>query len=403
MNGDKMKAYIIDFQTIETPDVSEVEALVQDLGYEIAHIGTFKSRDRKFLGRGQLEKIREEVYADETIDTIVFNGMLSGLKYKLLEKFFNRAILSRIDVIIRIFEKRALTTEGRLQVRLAALLHKKSKLVRAWTHLERQRGSTRSIGGPGESQLELDKRMIFDDIEKVKRQLKKVQQDRDVRKATRTEKVVSIIGYSNAGKTTLFNALTDSDLSTSSKPFETLDPFMRQATLPNNQTVIISDTVGFVTHLPPFLVKAFQSTLEQITDADLLLYVTDSSNPDDHEEVMKWLKRLKVENKPLIHVWNKVDLIDKEKAKDLDGVKVSAQTGEGIDKLFAEISAVVSDVMLLRVKLDYSQTDTLSWLMRNRITIKTDNFDDHVLVECQLSTVDYKRFKHLFPGVLVIE
>lgn len=381
---------IVNFEQIDSPDVGEIKALCEDLGYTVAHILNFKPHNKKFLGKGQMEQIQAFVEANDPY-AVVYNGFLSGLKYKIMEKYIKRKILSRVDIIINVFENRAHTVEGKLQVKLASLLHQRSKLVRAWSHLEKQRGGSMFMGGPGETQLELDKRIISDKIESIKKQLNKVEQDRNTRSVSRTDPIIALIGYSNAGKTTLFNKLTQSTCEVSPKPFQTLDPFLRPATLPNSQKVIISDTVGFVTNLPPFLIKAFRATLEQICQAKVLLCVHDITNPSNLDEIHKWLKALKVDTKPIIYVLNKADLINEE--VNLEGIKISCKANTGFDELYSEIIKLIDDTVTLDLHIPYSDQETLSWLMNNNLEIMSNYDEEGTIVKVKLSGLANKQFK----------
>lgn len=399
------KVCLVDFQDLKTPPIDEIKALLCDLDYEILEVMTFQARQKKFLGKGQIERIAQFVKDNDCF--MVYNNHLTGLQYKILDKAFkNEKTLSRIDIIIQVFEKRAMTTEAKLQVRLAKLLHEKAKLVRRWSHLERQRGGTGSIGGPGETQLELDSRMIYNSIDDVKAKLRKIKQDRLERQKGRTDKMVALVGYSNAGKTSLLNKLTDGDANVSSKPFETLDPFARQCILKNQQKIIMADTVGFVTHLPPFLIPAFRSTLENIIHADLLLFVTDSSAEQyNMNQVLQWIKLLKADSKPMIYVWNKVDLIDDVKREYLktlqfNDVQVSTITGEGIDLLLEKVEHVVSEQLLLEI-LVVPGSEEYNWLFKYSRPEVIDFENDKAKCRCILSHVNYDRFCKFFPDVKV--
>ncbi len=466
---------LVDLQGYRTPPVEELKALLTDLGYNILQTFSFKAREKKFLGKGQLKtisdfvinenervhaemikcyKCREKEYnaqfepvrlnndhicslktavhsdntqtevhsvkkddceeckyrsrrifmTEEDQCAIVYNNVLTGLQYKILEKLCGTKILSRIDIIIEIFDHRAFTVEAKLQVKLAKLLHQKTKLTNQWSHLERQRGNTDNIGGPGETQFELDKRMIDDAVLDVKKRLAKLAADSDMRNAGRKDKTVALVGYSNAGKTSLFNKLTDADAKVSSKPFETLDPFLRQCILHNNQKIIISDTVGFVTYLPPFLIQAFRSTLENITRASLILFVIDASiRPYQLNEVMSWLKILKVLDKPMIYVWNKVDLISNEDRQYIDGmqlehVKISTVTGEGIHELRQQIEKHITDKIYVKITC-HTGGDAYQWLLKHTRAHEQMYDDIWCVYSCYISHEDCNRFMKLFPDM----
>lgn len=336
---------------------------------------------------------------------LVYNNTLTGLQYRVLRALCQTRVLSRIDIIIDIFKHRAHTVEAKLQVQLATLLHNRTQLIGQWSHLERQGGKYNTVGGPGETQFELDRRMIDDAVLDVKKKLAKLAEDSEMRNAGRKDKIVALVGYSNAGKTSLFNKLTGDDAKVSSKPFETLDPFLRQCTLKNHQKIILSDTVGFVTYLPPFLIQAFRSTLENITRASLILFVIDSSiRPYQLNEVMAWLKILKVLDKPMVYVWNKIDLISDEDKKYIDGmnldhVKISTLTDEGIEELREQIEKNITDKLYVKIKCNIGG-EAYTWLMKN--TRANEQIYDDVWCEhsCYISHEDYNRFVKMFPDVL---
>lgn len=410
----KGNACLVDFQDLKSPPVAEIKALLQDLGYNVVQVFTFHARNRRFLGKGQLQMVGDFVtkYNDEMAnDTsserclVVYNNTLSGLNYKVLEGACKTSVLSRIDIIIEIFENRAMTVEAKLQIRLAKALHQKTKLLKLWSHLERQGGggSYTAVGGPGETQYELDRRMLEDSVADIKRKLAKIKSDSKTRQEARKDKVVALVGYSNAGKSSLFNKLANGDAKVSPKPFETLDPFMRQLVLSNHQKIILSDTVGFVSFLPPFLIQAFRSTLENIAQADLILFVIDSSiQPYNLNEVLNWLKILKVLDRPLVYVWNKVDLISDEQKRyiggmELDAVQVSSVTGEGVKALLSRIETGVSEQVRVHVRCNLSkEQDAYQWLFKNSMPTE-QQYDDETF-ECYslMSNENYNRFVKLF-------
>ncbi len=413
----KRKVCLVDFQGFKTPPVAEIKALLDDLKYEIVQTFTFQARNRKFIGKGQLQMIADFINTEEESITcgknndnkciVVYNNILTGLNYKILETACKTQILSRIDVIIEIFQSRALTVEAKLQVRLAQLLHGKTKLIKLWTHLEKQKGGTNTVGGPGETQFEMDKRMIEDAVIDIKRKLIKIKDDSKLRQEGRQDKVIALVGYSNAGKTSLFNTITQGNAKVSSKPFETLDPFMRQCVLSNAQKIIVSDTVGFVSFLPPFLIQAFRSTLENITQADLLLFIIDASvTPYNLAEVMNWLKMLKVLDVPMIYVWNKVDLLTQEMRDyidkmDLDSVKVSSITGEGVKELMKKVSSQISDMVSVRVTCS-ADSPIYAWLFKQCIPTNLVYQDEEISLDCQLSKENYNRLVKMFTAKHVI-
>ena len=409
---EKSNVCLVDFQDLKSPPVSEIRALLQDLGYNIIQTFTFHARNRRFLGKGQLQMIadfisqhNENLPYDRSDEKciIVYNNTLSGLNYKIMEAACKTTVLSRIDIIIEIFENRAMTVEAKLQIKLAKALHQKTKLIKLWSHLERQRGSTATIGGPGETQFELDRRILEDSIEDIKRKLIKIKNDSKTRQESRKDKVVALVGYSNAGKSSLFNKLTNGDAKVSPKPFETLDPFMRQTVLPNHQKIILADTVGFVSFLPPFLIQAFRSTLENIIQADLILFVIDSSmKPYNLNEVLNWLKILKVLDRPLIYVWNKIDLLTEDQkhyisTMELDSIQISSLTGFGIKSLISRIETGVSEQVRVHIKCNLTtEQEAYQWLFKN--SLPTDQQYNDEFFECHslMSKENYNRFLKLF-------
>jgi GTP-binding protein HflX len=318
-----------------------------------------------------------------------------------LEKELNAKVLDRTGLILEIFGERARTKEGTLQVDLAHLNYQKGRLVRSWTHLERQRGGAGFLGGPGETQIESDRRVLQDKINKLKHELETVRRTRDLHRAKRKKvpfPVVAIVGYTNAGKSTLFNRLTGAGVLAEDMLFATLDPTLRRVRLPHGTPVILSDTVGFISDLPTHLIAAFRATLEEVVEADLVIHLRDISDPDtaaQAEDVERILADLGVDagdSKRVIEVWNKIDRLDEGNrarllADGIDGknappIAVSAATGEGIDVLKAVIETRVSgELETLTVTLKPDQLGLVDWLYRNGdVVSRTDNEDGGVTV-----------------------
>ena len=335
------------------------------------------------LGGGKVAEVAERVKADE-IDLVVVDGTLTPGQQRNLEKKWQCKVIDRTGLILEIFGERARTREGVLQVDLAALNYQRSRLVRSWTHLERQRGGAGFLGGPGESQLELDRRIIADKIVKIERELEDVKRTRALHRKARERvpyPVVALVGYTNAGKSTLFNKLTGAEVFAKDLLFATLDPTMRLIRLPQGRKVILSDTVGFISDLPTSLVAAFRATLEEVLSADVILHVRDVAHEDaaaQDADVRKVLDELGIDDlarsQRLIEVWNKIDLLDEERRAELSAelaranatVTVSAQTGEGLDGLLRAIEAKLSEFAVpIEVLIPFGDGETLAWLFRN--------------------------------------
>ncbi len=309
------------------------------------------------FGSGKVDELKSRIKADE-VDLVLIDGPVSPVQQRNLEKEWGIKLLDRTSLILEIFADRARTREGVLQVELAALSYQRSRLVRAWTHLERQRGGFGFVGGPGETQIESDRRAIDDQVIRLKRQLEQVVKTRELHRAARAKvpfPIVALVGYTNAGKSTLFNRITGAEVLAKDMLFATLDPTMRGVALPSGAKIILSDTVGFISDLPTQLVAAFRATLEEVLSADLILHVRDISHPETMEQaadVTDILASLGVrEDTPLIEVWNKLDLVDPSQREALAAqaaqramvLPVSALTGEGVDRLLALISDTLDE------------------------------------------------------------
>jgi GTP-binding protein HflX len=367
--------------------MAEATGLAQAIDLEIAHVLQLplnEPRPATLIGKGKVEEIKELV-ASAGAGLVVVDHALSPVQQRNLEKSWAAKVIDRTGLILEIFGRRAQTKEGRLQVELAHLTYQKSRLVRSWTHLERQRGGAGFLGGPGESQLELDRRMIQDRIERLQKDLADVVRTRDLHRKGRARvpyPVVAIVGYTNAGKSTLFNRMTGAGVVAMDQVFATLDPTMREIRLPSGRRVILSDTVGFISDLPTMLVAAFRATLEEVVSADLILHVRDISSPetiaqrDDVESVLASLGMGR-ENagRRLMEVWNKIDRLEdleQEEARHAAGrldprpVLVSAVTGEGIDALMAAIEdRLGGQDEILEVTLPPTAGKLAHWLHEN--------------------------------------
>lgn len=366
--------------------VNLTEALNLDVIYK--NIITLRNiHPKTLIGKGKLEEVEQVLDDAERVDVVIVNTQLSPRQQKNLEETLQAKVIDRTHLILEIFADRAQTKAGRLQVELAHQTYLAGRLVRAWTHLERQRGGMGKTGGPGERQIELDKRMINDRIVQIKRQLQDVKKERDLQRRAREKNalpVVSLVGYTNAGKSTLFNALVSDDRQTETEDafvkdmlFATLDPLMRKIKLDSGREVLLSDTVGFVSNLPHELVEAFSSTLEEVTLSDLILHVHDASNEDaaaQNADVVDVLKQIKADKIPVLHVANKADLVQDSMAGFLsDATLISALSGQGIHRLKKQIEDALSQGEKdVEITLDAAEGRKLSWLHANGQILKQE-------------------------------
>lgn len=342
-------------------------------------------RPATFIGKGKVEEIAGLVKTEDA-GIVVMDCALSPVQQRNLEKAWSAKVVDRTGLILEIFGRRARTREGALQVELAHLTYQKSRLVRTWTHLERQRGGFGFLGGPGETQIESDRRMIEERIARIEAELEKVKRTRKLHRDSRKRvpyPIVALVGYTNAGKSTLFNRMSRASVLSADMLFATLDPTLRAVELPQGLRIILSDTVGFISDLPTMLVAAFRATLEEVIEADLILHVRDVSHADaeaqslDVEQVLKQLGIAPHDGARLLEVWNKIDRLDRDagislrnraerKPAERHPVLVSALSGEGMDRLATEIEArLAARRVTLDLVIDAADGAGVSWLHRH--------------------------------------
>jgi len=406
----------------------EARGLALAIGLDVVAVHRLRLRQTRaatLLGVGQIEAITPDIAA-HGVQLVVVDASLTAIQQRNLETAFGTKVIDRTGLILEIFGERAATAEGRLQVELAHLDYQAGRLVRSWTHLERQRGGFGFLGGPGETQIEADRRMIRNRMARIRRSLEDARRTRQLQRAKRQRApwpVIALVGYTNAGKSTFFNRLTGSDVMAEDMLFATLDPTMREIGLPGIDKAILSDTVGFVSDLPTQLVAAFRATLEEVTTADLIVHVRDIVHPDSeaqYDDVRAILNSLGVNGPqdgegedqdpsnviPQIEIWNKIDTADAETraaiaemaSRRTDVAMISATTGEGVEAariLMASHLTALHETQ--RIFLAFDQGEAMAWLhARGEVLSDEVDGEGHVLT-VRLDPADRARFERLWP------
>ncbi len=394
--------------------LAEAVGLAESIGVSIRYTAIFPLRSTRpamLLGSGQVE-IAHTAITENNIGVAIVDATLSPVQQRNLERAWGCKVIDRTGLILEIFGERAQTREGTLQVELAHLEYQRTRLVRAWTHLERQRGGFGFMGGPGESQIEIDRRLIDDRIIRLKKDLDQVRRTRGLHRSARSKvpyPIVALVGYTNAGKSTLFNAITGAGVYAQDQLFATLDPTMRGLKLPSGRNVIMSDTVGFISSLPTELVAAFRATLEEVAQADLILHVRDAAHPDtaaQREDVLAVLDSLARDGtldaqwrNRTLEVMNKADLlggIAEVPVRSEGSIAVSALSGEGLDALKAAIdTAIAAGLEVVEYTLDHGDGARIAWLHEHAEVLEQRNEETGLYMRVRISSANRARFERV--------
>lgn len=396
-----------------SPDARLEEAcgLALAINLEIVHREIIKVREIKpgmFFSRGILDKLRSSLSGAELL---IVDASLTPIQQRNLEKELNLKVIDRTALILEIFGERAQTSEGKLQVELAHLTYQRSRLVRSWTHLERQRGGAGFLGGPGETQIELDRRIIDNKIVRIKKELEKVKQTRGLQRSARQKvpyPVVALVGYTNAGKSSLFNRIADAGVFAENLLFATLDNTLRKIKLPSGREVILSDTVGFISDLPHELIMSFRATLEEVLAADIIVHVRDIANENtavQRKDVISVLKSLGLENvdekENYIELLNKTDLLPADRQENLKHLKkkntlpVSALTGEGIENFLHRLDEILTaQNKTIRLNVPAADGALLAWLHQNALILDTRITGENICLELKINEANLSKLQH---------
>ena len=396
-----------------SPDARLEEAcgLALAINLEIVHREIIKVREIKpgmFFSRGILDKLRPSLSGAELL---IVDASLTPIQQRNLEKELNLKVIDRTALILEIFGERAQTSEGKLQVELAHLTYQRSRLVRSWTHLERQRGGAGFLGGPGETQIELDRRIIDNKIVRIKKELEKVKQTRGLQRSARQKvpyPVVALVGYTNAGKSSLFNRIADAGVFVENLLFATLDNTLRKIKLPSGREVILSDTVGFISDLPHELIMSFRATLEEVLAADIIVHVRDIANENtavQRKDVISVLKSLGLENvdekENYIELLNKTDLLPADRQENLKHLKkkntlpVSALTGEGIENFLHRLDEILTaQNKTIRLNVPAADGALLAWLHQNTLILDTRITGENICLELKINEANLSKLQH---------